>query len=261
MNFKSGKMAESTDSPSNTWRTAKSFMDWNHSGGPPHQIRVGSKLITKASLASEINSFFIQKVRNIREGIMYLPNTFLQCKKIMRDKKAKLRIKHVSVAKINKLLRNLKNSRSTSIHELDNYCVKISADLIDRPLHHIITLSIIQSKFPTSWKLSKVILLHKKHCKLECKNYRPVAILSPPSKILEKVVYEDFYNHFTNNKIFHPNLHGYRHGRSTQTALLTTYDRWVKAAAAKQVSGVVLLDLSAAFYLVDPDLLISKLRI
>ena len=39
------------------------------------------------------------------------------------------------------------------------------------------------------------------------------------------------------------------------------YDRWVKAAAAKQVSGVVLLDLSAAFDLVDPNLLISKLRI
>ena len=145
VNFKSGKMAESTDSPSNTWRTAKSFMDWDQSGEPPHQIRVGSKLITKASLiASEINSFFIQKVRNIREGIMYLPNTFLQCKNIMRDKKSKLRIKHVSVAKINKLLRNLKNSRSTSIDELDNFCVKISADLIDRPLHHIITLSIIQ---------------------------------------------------------------------------------------------------------------------
>ena len=39
------------------------------------------------------------------------------------------------------------------------------------------------------------------------------------------------------------------------------YDRWVKAAAAGQVSGVVLLDLSAAFDLVDPTLLLAKLRI
>ena len=52
---------------------------------------------------------------------------------------------------------------------------------------------------------------------------------------------------------------GYRHGRSTQTALLTMYDRWVKAAVSEQVS--VLLDLSAAFDLVDPNLLISKLEI
>ena len=39
------------------------------------------------------------------------------------------------------------------------------------------------------------------------------------------------------------------------------YDRWVRAAAAGQVSGVILIDLSAAFDLVDSDLLVRKLRI
>ena len=169
--------------------------------------------------------------------------------------------KHVSVTKVNKLLKSLKNSRSTSIDELDNFCVKLAADLIDRPLHHIITLSIMQNKFPRSWKYSKVIPLHKKECKLERQNYRPVAILSPLSKILEKIVYEQLYEYLTKNKIFDPNLHGYRQHRSTQTALMVMYDRWVKAAAAGQVSGAVLLDLSAAFDLVDPELLIEKLKI
>ena len=39
------------------------------------------------------------------------------------------------------------------------------------------------------------------------------------------------------------------------------YDRWAKAADAGQVSGVVLLDLSAAFDLVDHQLLEEKLRV
>ena len=93
------------------------------------------------------------------------------------------------------------------------------------------------------------------------KNYRPVAILSPLSKILEKAMYEQIYNYFTNNKILHPNLHGYRRNRSTQTALLELYDRWVQAAVQGQVSGAVLLDLSAAFDLVPPDILLKKLKI
>ena len=52
--------------------------------------------------------------------------------------------------------------------------------------------------------------LHKKDSRLDKRNYRPVAILSPISKILEKVVFQQIYEYFTRNKIFDDNLHGYR---------------------------------------------------
>ena len=45
------------------------------------------------------------------------------------------------------------------------------------------------------------------------------------------------------------------------TALLSMYEKWVMAARNKQVSGVVLVDLSAAFDLVSPSLLIEKLKV
>ena len=61
------------------------------------------------------------------------------------------------------------------------------------------------------------------------KNYRPVSILSPVSKVMEKLVYEQIYKYFTRHNLFHPNLHGYRGNRSTQTALLQMYDRLVRA--------------------------------
>ena len=200
-------------------------MDWKTTG-TPHQIEVDGRLITKASLiAKYMNEFFIDKVQKIRQAMGQTAENLSTCSEIMADKQLTLSFQHVTVDKVRKLLKKLKNSRSTSIDELDNYSVKLSADIIAQPLHHVIVLSLNQNKFPTSWKYSKVLPLHKKESQLVRKNYRPVAILSPLSKILEKNAYSQIYDYFTCNKIFQPNLHGFRSNRSTQTALLQMYDR------------------------------------
>ena len=180
---------------------------------------------------------------------------------IMLNKNCKMGLNHVSLAKVKKIIKGLSSSKGTGIDELDSFSVKLAVEFIAQPIHHIICLSINQSKFSDSWKFSKLIPLYKKGDKLERKNYRPVSILSPISKVLEKIIYEQIYSYFTRNALFHPNLHGYRSNRSTQTALLQMYDRWVRASHEGKLSGVVLLDLSAAFDLVDPELLLKKLKI
>ena len=121
----------------------------------------------------------------------------------MFGKRCSLRLQYTSNETVRNLLMKLKSSKSISIDELDNFSVKHAAEFIADPLHHIITLSIMQSKFPESWKFSKIIPFHKKSSQLKPENYRPVAILSPLSKILEKVIYQQIYSYFTNNKIFH----------------------------------------------------------
>ena len=179
----------------------------------------------------------------------------------MKNRDLSISLKFVTVSKVRKLLGSLKNKTSSSVDMLDNYAVKLVADQVSGPLHHVITLSLMQQKFPTSWKFTKIIPLHKKGSQLKKENYRPVAILSPLSKVMEKIMYEQIYNYFSRNNLFHPSLHGYRKDRSTMTALLSMYDKWITAAHQGQVSGVVLVDLSAAFDLVSPSLLIQKLSI
>ena len=144
---------------------------------------------------------------------------------------------------------------------LNKYSLKLVAEDLCCPLHHIIMLFLMQESFPDSWKYSKVIPLYKKEDELLPKNYRPVSILSPLSKILEKVIYKQIYGYLTRNKILHPNLHGYRQNRSTLTALLQMYEKWVDASNKGQVSGAVFIDLSAAFDLVSAEILMKKLEI
>ena len=259
--FKKEKIKENIGDTAKVWRDTKMFMGWK-TVGTPAQLEEQGQLITSAAAISKLmNQFFVEKVKQIRQKMARVVINLSHCMHIMEEKDCKLDLSHITVGKVSNMLRNLSSSRSTALDELDNYTVKVAAPAIAEPLHHIITLSVMQCKFPTAWKYAKVLPLHKKEDPLQKKNYRPVAILSPLSKVLEKLIYDQLYKYFTVNKLLHPNLHGYRSNRSTQTALLQMYDHWVQAAAQGQVSGAVLLDLSAAFDLVPSDILVKKLKI
>ena len=248
--------------PSKCWDKAKEYMNWGSGSGPPNQLQINGELISKASsIATAMNEYFIGKVLAIRNEIKSIPPNLVKCYEIMRCKKCKLWLGYITQDRVTKLLKSLKKSKSCAIDGLDSYSLQVSAEYISGPLHHLITLSMMQQKFPSAWKYSKIIPLHKKASRLDRQNYRPVAILSPLSKIVEKIVFQQIDDLFTRNKIFTDRLHGYRNNRSTHTTLLTMYDRWVRAAARGDLSGAVLIDLSAAFDLVDHEILKAKLKV
>ena len=94
----------------------------------------------------------------------------------------------------------------------------------------------------------------------EGSNYRPVSHIIEAGKIAEKVIHEQVYEHFKANKLFHRNHHGFLGNHSTATALLQLYDMWLTAAENKELSAALLLDLSAAFDIVDHVILVDKLK-
>ena len=259
--YKKQVLANCDGDSKQTWNSIKGFMDWK---GPesPHQLVVDNKVYKKAGeVANLLNEFFINKVKCLRDKFQCQNVNLEGCQKAMNSKRCSLSLSFVSVFQVKKVLRNLKSSKAVAIDGLDSFSLKISAEIIAAPIHHLISLSLMQQKVPSLWKLAKVLPLHKKGDILERKNYRPVSILSPVSKVLERIVYDQLYSYFSVNKIFHQNVMGYRRHRSTVTATLQMYDRWVRGAGQGKLSGVVLLDLSAAFDLVNPFILSKKLSV
>ena len=94
---------------------------------------------------------------------------------------------------------------------------------------------------------------------LDPSSFRPVCLLPVVSKIVERAVYQQVVEYMEMNEYFHPNHHGFRGGHNTTTALLQLYDTWVEQVDEKKVAGACLIDLSAAFDVVDINLLNSKL--
>ena len=67
--------------------------------------------------------------------------------------------------------------------------------------------------------------------------------------------------YMNSNDLFHPNHHGFRAGHSTTTAMIQMYDSWVQAVDKGELTGVCMLDMSAAFDVVDHGILLNKLKL
>ena len=79
------------------------------------------------------------------------------------------------------------------------------------------------------------------------------------SKILERIVFKQVVEYLESNSLLHPSHHGSRSKHSTCTALIEMYDTWINSVEQHEMSGVMMIDLSAAFDLVDHSILLKKL--
>ena len=180
--------------------------------------------------SKKFNSFFIQKVEKLVESI----------KKNKSDPLSRLReklngytlnftLKTVSETEVLKILKSLKPKRSYGIDGITSEVLKLGAEILVVPLTYIINFSIVTGKFPTEWKVAKVIPFHKKGDKKSFKNYRPVSLLPVPGMVLEKIIALQIEEFFEQNQLLGSFQFGFRKNKSTISELLTLFDTLLEA--------------------------------
>ena len=96
--------------------------------------------------------------------------------------------------------------------------------------------------------------VHKKGDKSLIDNYRPVSNLPAAAKLLELVICEQTNRYMEENHILPKSQHGFRQHRSTMTALTELQLKWAINTENKEVTGILLWDLTAAFDCLDRGL-------
>ena len=256
------KLDGAKQNPATIWRSVKSWLSWGNTG-PPSKLYSGGEMLTSPyRVSGAMNSFFINKVRLLREKIPEARHDPLnKLRESMKNRSCSFSIHPVFPSDVEEIIKDLKNSKSTGVDYIDTWVIKLVAKDILPAITHIVNLSILHSEFPTSWKLSKVVPLLKKGDPLEPKNYRPVALLPIFSKILEKAIFLQLVKYLDTNCLFHSNHHGSRRNHNTATALVQMYDKWLEEVEEGKMVGVMMVDLSAAFDMVDHKLLLAKLEL
>ena len=107
-----------------------------------------------------------------------------------------------NVMEVLSIVRPLKNSKSSGFDQIINVDLRLCLPVEVEPLVDIFNDCIKSHTFPQSFKIAKVLALHKKGNTDAPENYRPISLLSTISKIFEKIIYKRMVNFISKTNYF-----------------------------------------------------------
>ena len=115
-------------------------------------------------------------------------------------------------------------------------------------------------KPPDQWKIARVSAAFKKGREEDRTCYRPLSMLSIPSKIMESYVTSNVTNHVVTQNLLDNRQWAYRKGKSTEQLLIHLTERWREAVERKLFVGILFVDFIKAFEKVSHNILLQKLN-
>ena len=116
----------------------------------------------------------------------------------------------------------LKDKKSSL--DVPNKLVRLASKTLSKPFTYIFNKSISTGIVPDVFKVSKVTPIFKSGTLSDPSNYRPIATLSPFSKALERVIYDQLIQYLDKHDVLFKYQFGFRKNHSTEQAIMEITD-------------------------------------
>ena len=155
------------------------------------------------------------------------------------------------------LFAGLKGNKASLI--VPNKLIKLATEQLSAPFTEIYNESILSGEVPEIFKISKVTPIFKSGSLSELGNYRPIAVISPFSKVLERLVYDQLVSYLEKECLLFNFQFGFRKGYSTEYAILETVEKLKSAVDDQKITCAIFFDFSKAFNTINHHILLEKL--
>ena len=168
--------------------------------------------------------------------------------------------KPITEIQVLQIIAKLVNSKATGLAGIPNRALKCCAEVITPSLTFIFNFSVITKIFPDDLKVAKVAPVFKKGERDDLGNYRPISVLPTVARVLEKLIFDQLFQYFSENELLGNEQYGFRSLYSTALALGKVTNSWLLNIDNGKINSAVFLDIRKAFHTVDHKILLDKLK-
>jgi hypothetical protein len=167
----------------------------------------------------------------------------------------------VNIQDVKDILQTLQIGKVCGEDGISHQMLKATSETICLHLSILFRYSLRTCKFPSDWKLARVMPSFKQDDKSSSSNYRPISLLSCVGKVMEPVVYKYIYNDIIEHSLLYSYQSGFLPGHSTVYQLPEIYDNICKNIDNRLSSIIVFCDISKTFDRVWHKALLKKTAI
>ena len=154
----------------------------------------------------------------------------------------------ITQEKVRKYIEILKPQKATGPDGISPRLLKSAGQSVTAPLTAIFNQSLREASVPSTWKCARIKTIYKKGDLTERENYRPLSILSVPSKIMEKCVVDKLAEHtLENHNLGSTHQWAYKKGLSTELLLVNMTEKWRSVLDQRKTVCAVFIDFRKAF--------------
>ncbi len=246
LNSMRNAVARSGNNAKQVWRLAKEAVGLTTSSSLPSSLS-----------ATTLNTFYVDKVEKIRASIRPGPIPAI-C--LTPEPTSMFSFEYPSAGTVASVIKGLKNTGAVGA---DGICVEVlkrGVDVLASPIGHLVRLSLASSTVPRGFKLATITPIFKAKGKdpTEASSYRPVAILSALSKVLERIVARSLNAHLAH--LLPNDQFGFRPSRNSTAAIATVHASMCTFRSRGDITAAAAYDFSSAFDTVDTSILLVKLE-
>ena len=232
------------------WAAVGEHLGWRKPMAPTMLIQDGDVRSTGQEMAETMIEQYRRKEIEVNQSLGPAREDYLDAgRKMTKGNKGTFSFKPVTEKDVRKQIAAVANKESFGNDEISYGYLKKMSRWISKEMAAIMNHSLEVKTYPASWKIARVKPLFKgEGCdRHDPKSYRPVALLSGMSRIMEAILARQLDNYQERNNLVHPGVHGFRKSRGTNTAMLEVWEYVIKKTEKGELVALDFLDCSAGF--------------